>query len=87
MPANSVVRARIDEHVKIQAAQVLKSMGLTVSDAFRLLLVRVAADKTLPFEIGVPNKETVAAMRAARRGELSSAKNPRDLIARLNQKD
>jgi len=87
MPANSVVRARIDERVKNQAATVLKSMGLTVSDAFRLLLVRVAAEKTLPFEIGTPNKQTVAAMKAARRGELLNAKNAKDLIARLNEND
>ncbi len=87
MPANSVVRARIDERVKNQAAEVLKSMGLTISDAFRLLLVRVAAEKTLPFEVGVPNKDTVAVMKAARGGELSSAKSPRDLIRQLNKKD
>jgi DNA-damage-inducible protein J len=87
MPANAVVRARIDERVKNQAATVLRSMGLTVSDAFRLLLVRVAAEKTLPFEIGTPNKRTVAAMKAARRSELSTAKNAKDLMARLKQND
>jgi DNA-damage-inducible protein J len=87
MPANAVVRARIDERIKNQAASVLRSMGLTVSDAFRLLLVRVAAEKTLPFEIGKPNKQTIAAMKAARRGELSTAKNTKDLIARLNADD
>jgi len=87
MPANAVVRARIDEHVKNQAAAVLKSMGLTVSDAFRLLLVRVAAEKTLPFEIRTPNAETVAAMDAARRGELVTAGSPEDLLASLNEND
>src|SRR5665213_3210791 len=49
--ANAVVRARINEKVKNQAAAVLETMGLTVSDAFRLLLVKVAAEKTFPFEI------------------------------------
>src|SRR6266851_5476960 len=47
-----------------------KKIGLTLSDAFRLLLVRVAAEKALPFEPFNPNAETVAAMKAARRGEL-----------------
>jgi DNA-damage-inducible protein J len=69
MPANSVVRARIDEKVKVRAAAVLETMGLTVSDAFRLLLVKVAAEQKLPFEIHTPNAETVAALRAADRGE------------------
>jgi DNA-damage-inducible protein J len=87
MPANAVVRARIDGRVKNQAAAVLKSMGLTVSDAFRLLLVRVAAEKALPFEIRTPNAKTIEAMKAARRGELRTAKSPEDLLATLNEKD
>ena len=45
MPDKSVVRARIDERTKREAAAALKKIGLTVSDAFRLLLVRVAAEK------------------------------------------
>jgi DNA-damage-inducible protein J len=69
MAANAVVRARIDEKVKVRAAAVLETMGLTVSDAFRLLLVKVAADQKLPFEIHTPNAETIAAMREADRGE------------------
>ena len=73
MAQGSVVRARIDARTKRQAAAALKRAGLTVSDAFRLLLVRVAAEKTLPFEPLQPNKVTVAAMRAARRGKLVGA--------------
>jgi len=69
MAANAVVRARIDQKVKVRAAAVLETMGLTVSDAFRLLLVKVAADQKLPFEIHTPNAETIAAMREADRGE------------------
>jgi DNA-damage-inducible protein J len=87
MSANAVVRARIDENVKEEAAAVLKTMGLTVSDAFRLLLVRVAAEKTLPFEIRTPNAETVAAMKAARRGELTTVRSAKNLIASLNEND
>jgi DNA-damage-inducible protein J len=87
MPANAVVRARIDEHVKNQAAAVLNAMGLTVSDAFRPLLVRVAAEKTLPFEIRNPNAKTVAAMEAARRGDLVTAGSPENLLASLNEDD
>jgi DNA-damage-inducible protein J len=48
MAEGSVVRARIDRRTKEEAAAVLKRIGLTVSDAFRLLLVRVAAGKALP---------------------------------------
>jgi DNA-damage-inducible protein J len=84
MTANSVVRARIDEHTKKEAAAVLKSAGLTVSDAFRMLLVRVAAEKRLPFEPLAPNAETVEAMKAARRGELTKVGKPDKLLGSLN---
>jgi DNA-damage-inducible protein J len=84
MTDNSVVRARIDERTKKEAAAVLKSVGLTVSDAFRMLLVRVAAEKRLPFEPLVPNEETVEAMKAARRGELTKAGTPDKLLGSLN---
>ena len=47
MSSNAVVRARIDEHLKEEAATVLAAMGLTVSDAFRMMMVRIAADKAL----------------------------------------
>jgi DNA-damage-inducible protein J len=87
MTANSVVRARIDERTKREATAVLKKMGLTVSDAVRLLLVRVAAEKVLPFEPLNPNAETVAAMRAARRGELVKVGKPDKLLRRLNAGD
>ncbi len=67
MPANTVVRARIDERVKKEAEAVLASIGLTVSDAFRLLMIRVAAEKALPFEPLIPNEETIQAIKAASR--------------------
>ena len=60
-----VVRARVDQKTKDEAAAVLASIGLTVSDAFRLMMVRIAKEKALPFEPLVPNKETNAAMREA----------------------
>jgi DNA-damage-inducible protein J len=85
MPENSVVRARIDERTKKRAAAVLKKTGLTVSDAFRLLLVRVAAEGALPFEPLKPNAETAAAMKAARRGELVRAGKPDKLLQSLNE--
>jgi len=85
MAQGSVVRARIDEGTKKQAAAALRKIGLTMSDAFRLLLVRVAAEKALPFEPLRPNAETVAAMKAARRGELVKAGKPDRLLRSLNE--
>ncbi len=87
MAGNSVVRARIDERTKREAAAALKKIGLTVSDAFRLPLVRVAAEKALPFEPLNPNAATVAAMKAARRGELIKFGKADKLLQRLNAGD
>lgn len=85
--ANTVVRARIDEHVKEEAATVLAAIGLTVSDAFRLMMIRIAKDKALPFEPLTPNAETIEAMKAARRGELTTAGSLDQLLASLNAGD
>ena len=72
MPANAVVRARIDEHIKEEATAVLAAMGLTGSDVFRIMLTRVAREKALPFEPLVPNDVTIEAMKEARRGNLET---------------
>lgn len=61
----TMVHVRVDENVKAQAAETLASMGLTVSDAIRVFLTRVVADKELPFALRVPNAETRAAMAEA----------------------
>jgi len=87
MNENTVVRARINEHIKEEAAAVLAAMGLTVSDAFRILLTRIAEDKALPFEPLVPNKETIKAMREARRGKLIKAGKVNNLLDSLNEDD
>jgi DNA-damage-inducible protein J len=44
-------------------------MGLSVSDAVRMLLTRVAAEKALPFAVKAPNRTTIKALEAARRGK------------------
>ena len=65
MAATTMVHVRVDENVKAQAAETLASMGLTVSDAIRVFLTRVVADKELPFAIKAPNAASRAAMAEA----------------------
>ncbi|MER8799339.1 type II toxin-antitoxin system RelB/DinJ family antitoxin [Mesorhizobium sp. M0854] len=69
MATDTVVRARIDTATKDQATEALAAMGLSVSDAIRLLLVRVAADKEFPFPVKVPNATTRKAMTELERGK------------------
>jgi DNA-damage-inducible protein J len=87
MASDTVVRARIDGQVKEKAAKVLADMGLSVSDAIRLLLVRVAAERALPFEIKVPNAETRAAMAELEKGVGKSCDTVAELMADLNAED
>jgi len=84
---NTVVRARIDEKTRNEAVAVLDAIGLTASDAFRMMMVRIAAEKRLPFDPLVPNAQTIAAMEAARRGELTGIGSVDDLMADLNADD
>jgi DNA-damage-inducible protein J len=67
--ATTMVHVRVDEKTKQKAAKTLAGMGISVSDAVRMLLVRVAAEKALPFEVRLPNATTVKAMRAADKGK------------------
>jgi len=87
MSINAVVRARIDAQIKDEAIIVLSTMGLTLSDAFRMLLVRVAREKALPFEPLVPNDQTIKAMKAARRGDMVTVSSINNLLASLNADD
>ena len=63
MSTDTVVRARIDSDTKARATEALHAMGLTVSDAIRLLMLRVAEEKRLPFAVQVPNAATIEAMK------------------------
>lgn len=72
MSANALVQTRINPEIKDEATAVLQAIGLTVSDAVRLMLTRVAHEKALPFEPLTPNETTIAAMREARSGHLKS---------------
>ena len=83
MSSDTVVRARIDSNTKSRATEVLRAMGLTVSDAICLLLLRVAEEKRLPFAIHVPNAATVKAMKELDDGKGRSFDSAKDLFRDL----
>jgi DNA-damage-inducible protein J len=61
----SMLHVRVDEETKAQATEALNAMGMSVSDAVRLFLRRVAADQAFPFELKVPNAKLRRAMAEA----------------------
>lgn len=82
--ADTLIQASIDSATEEESAAVLATIGLTVSDAVRLMLVRVARDKALPFEPLIPNQTTLAAMEEARRGGLVRFDSVAALMADLD---
>jgi DNA-damage-inducible protein J len=82
MAADAIVRARIDPSVKARAAAALEAMGLSISDAIRLLMLRVADEQRLPFDVKVPNDKSIQAM-----DELTSGKGKRHKDAAALLKD
>ena len=87
MAANKLVQARIDGAVKEEAAAVLAAIGLTVSDAVRLLLTKVAQEKALPFAPLIPNATTIEAMKEARKGGLPRFGSVQALMNDLRAQD
>ena len=87
MATNALVTARIDKKIKADSAAALAAIGLTPSDAIRMLLTRIAREGALPFEPLVPNAETIAAMKEARNGKLESFNSVEDLMADLDAGD
>ena len=84
MKADAIVRARVSEETKHDAAAILEAAGLTTSNAIRLMLIRVVEDGALPFDPARPNAKTVRAIKAARAGKLKKAKNSKHLLEKLN---
>jgi DNA-damage-inducible protein J len=87
MASDQVVRARISADLKQDATEVLEKMGLSVSDAIRMMLLRVAAERALPFDVKVPNRVTQAAMDEARAGKGKRFERVDDLMNYLNNDD
>lgn len=84
MTTSSMVHIRIDNSIKAQATEALTAIGLSISDAVRVFLVRIAAEKQIPFALKVPNLETAAAMRRTRTGMTTPYQDADALFAELD---
>lgn len=82
--SNTYVRARIDSNTKNLASDALEAMGLSISDAIRLLMLRVATERRMPFEVKVPNAKTRKAMAELESGQGKQFASIDDLMADLN---
>ena len=80
---DTVVRARIDAATKERATAALSAMGLSVSDAIRILMLRIADEQRLPFDVKVPNSATIEAMEELEAGKGLRFETPEDLLAEM----
>jgi DNA-damage-inducible protein J len=86
-PSDTYVRARIDIKTKQRAATALEAMGLSVSGAIRLLLLRVADERRLPFDIKAPSQSTRKAIAELSKGHSKQFKNVKALMKDLHEDD
>lgn len=84
---DTYVRARIDTRTKKRAAAALDAMGLSISDAIRLLMLRIASERRLPFEVKAPNATTHEAMAELKAGKGKRFASVAELMADLNADD
>jgi len=84
---SAMIHVRVDAKLKIKVSRTLEKMGLSMSDAVRLLLTRIEADKALPFEVRVPNAETVEAIKAGERGEVDKFSTVAEAMKFLHARD
>jgi DNA-damage-inducible protein J len=85
--SDTYVRARIDTSTKARAEDALEAMGLSVSDAIRLLMLRIADERRLPFDVRVPNARTRKAMAELASGKGKRVRSVKALMANLNARD
>ena len=85
--ADTYVRARIDTVTKERAAAALEEMGLSISDAIRLLMLRIADDRRLPFDVKAPNVATRNAIAELEAGKGKRFDSVDDLMADLHADD
>lgn len=86
-PTDTYVRARIDTTTKERAADALEAMGLSISDAIRLLMLRVADERRLPFAVKAPNPQTKKAIAELESGKGKRFDSINSLMEDLNEDD
>ena len=87
MSQSSMYQFRIDAEEKARAFAVFERLGIKPSQAIRLFLRQVSVTQSIPFAVNLPNETTIAAMEAARRGEVEHFATPEDLLKALDAAD
>lgn len=82
----ATINARIEPKLKIRAEMILRKVGLTSAEAVRLFYMQVCLSNGLPFEVKIPNKQTIKAMQNANKRKTHKAENVDELFENLKGK-
>lgn len=84
MIKSSVVRARIEPELKERVEDVLEQIGLNTTEAIRLYFKQIVMQGGIPFDVRIPNTETIKAIEAVEKGEgLKEYKNAEEMFKEL----
>lgn len=81
-----IVKSRIEPELKADAEAILEKLGLSVSDVIRLTFRQIVARRGLPFDVKIPNEETLAAIEESRTMKLMRRKSVKELFDELESK-
>ena len=81
-----IVKSRIAPELKADAEAILEKLGLSVSDVIRLTFRQIVARRGLPFDVKIPNEETLAAIEQSRRMKVTRRKSAKELFDELEGK-
>lgn len=81
-----IVKSRIDSELKADAEEILNKLGLSVSDVIRMTFRQIVARRGLPFDVKIPNDETVAAIKESRSMKITRRKSVKELFDELEGK-
>ena len=84
MAKTAMITTRVEPELKAEAEKVLSKLGISTTEAINLFLSQVRLRKGLPFDVKIPNKTTLKAMRDAEEGrDLIQCEDSEDMFKKL----
>ena len=84
MARTAMINARTERELKKEVEEILKSLGLSTTEAINIFFRQVKLRRGLPFPVEIPNEETTAVFRDSEEGkELTECEDADDMFKRL----
>ena len=83
--SSGVLKLRLEQSLKEEANLLAKSMGITLSDVVRMFLVKFVNEQKIPFEVSIPNRQTIKAIKDVEKGHTVKVKSLSSLIEEIDK--